>query len=104
MASQSAIAAVEASGGSLRTVYHGRVALRAHLKPELFAVVPKNPAPPPRLMPYYTDLKNRGYLSSDLQLAHLMRVSPVAAAASASGSGSAGRVSDGAVLSAARVE
>ena len=68
-ASKSAIEAIESVGGSVTCVYHNRVALRAHLKPECFpTVMPKHARPPPQLMPYYLDYENRGYLSPQLQL------------------------------------
>jgi len=67
-ASQSAIAAVEAAGGSVVTVYHSPLALRALVKPEKFDLLPRNPRPPPKLMQYYTNDDNRGYLSQRVQL------------------------------------
>ena len=67
-ASESAIAAVEAAGGSVVTVYNSRLSLRAMLKPEKFAVKPKTPAPPPKSLPYYTNDDKRGYLSRLVQL------------------------------------
>lgn len=67
-ASKSAIAAVERAGGSVTSVYHNKLALRAHLRPEKFLVLPKTAKPPPRLMPYYLDFNNRGFLSPEIQL------------------------------------
>jgi large subunit ribosomal protein L15 len=68
-ASKGAIAAVEAAGGSVTCVYHNPLALRAHIKPELYPLVkPRHAKPPPRLMPYYLDYGNRGYLAPEIQL------------------------------------
>ncbi len=92
MASQSAIKAIEESGGSIKSVYYGRVALRALLKPELFAVMPKNPQPSPRLLPYYTEFKNRGYLSPELQLMELRKASPMASSSAVETPAAAARV------------
>ncbi len=68
-ASKSAIAAVEAAGGSVVTQYDSQLSLRATLKPEKFSIIPKRPAPPPKAMPYYLEDENRGYLSQQVQLA-----------------------------------
>ena len=70
-ASQAAIEAVEAVGGQITTVHYNRLALRALLKPEKFAVIPKRALPPPKRMVYYTDYDNRGFLSPELQLERL---------------------------------
>ena len=69
-ASQSAIEAVEKQGGQIKSVYHNRLALRALLKPHKFEgkIVPRRAKPTPKLMSYYTDYKNRGEFSSELQL------------------------------------
>ena len=96
-ASDKAIAAIERAGGEITTVHYNRLALRALLKPEKFAaggsamggggvandedndgessdsntskpLVPRQAKPPPKLMPYYTSYKNRGYLSPEVQL------------------------------------
>ncbi len=74
-ASQAAIAAIEAKGGSVVTVYNSALSLRALLKPEKFAVVPKTPAPPPKAMSYYISDANRGYLSRLVQLKRLEKSS-----------------------------
>lgn len=65
-ASQKAIAAVEAAGGMVTTVYYNRVALRALLKPHKFDLMPHRAYPPPRLMPYYLDFANRGEFSREM--------------------------------------
>lgn len=50
------------------TVYHTPLTLRALIAPEKFDVLPRTPRPPPKLMPYYTNDDNRGYLSQRVQL------------------------------------
>jgi hypothetical protein len=72
-ASREAIRAVEKNGGSVLSVYLTPLALRAVVKPEKFPFPLKGPLPPPRILPYYTDARNRGYLSSKVQLAQLKR-------------------------------
>lgn len=67
-ASASAIARVEEVGGKVTTQYYGRVALRGHLKPQKFAVLPKNPTPPSKLMKHYNSDAKRGYLSRHVQM------------------------------------
>lgn len=62
-ASASAIEAIERAGGSIRTVYHDRLGLRAVLSPHKFEVLPRQAYPPPRLMARYMDEAKRGYLS-----------------------------------------
>ncbi len=72
-ASAAAIAAVEggARGGSVTSQYFSRLALHAHLHPERYDIPIRAPRPPPRKMAYYTNYRNRGYLSSHLQLTRL---------------------------------
>ncbi len=72
-ASGSAIAAVEAAGGSIITVYMTDLALRSQLKPRRFSIPIRSPAPSPKDMKYYLAYANRGYLSSEVQLAELKR-------------------------------
>ncbi len=67
-ASRAAIAAVEAAGGRVVSVYHTPLALRALLKPHRVRGRIQMPRPPPKKMAYYTNYRNRGYLSSRLQL------------------------------------
>ena len=67
-ASASAIARIEELGGRITTKHWGRVALRAHLKPHKFATMPKNPAPPLKLMKHYNSDAKRGYLSRHVQV------------------------------------
>lgn len=68
LASKQAIDAVEKAGGRIKTVYYSRLSLRALLKPHKFDILPRNPRPPPKLMKYYTNYENRGYLSAEIQL------------------------------------
>lgn len=67
-ASASAIEAVERNGGSLTTVFYNKLGLRALTQPHKFDELPRFALPKPKLMPYYTDYKNRGYLSTEMQL------------------------------------
>lgn len=67
-ASMSAIEAVERVGGTVVTTYYNSLALRVLVQPERFIVIPKVARPPPRLMPYYLDYRNRGSLSPEIQL------------------------------------
>ena len=70
-ASAGAIEAIEKVGGEVTAVHYNRLALRALLKPEKFDIIPKRASPPPKLMQYYTDYDNRGYLSPEVQLKKL---------------------------------
>jgi large subunit ribosomal protein L15 len=67
-ASHTAIAAVEAAGGHVMTVYHNRLALRALLHPSKFGVLPRSARPKPKIAPYYRSFENRGFLSPEMQL------------------------------------
>eukprot|EP00588_Corethron_pennatum_P010763 CAMPEP_0194279988 /NCGR_PEP_ID=MMETSP0169-20130528/14984_1 /TAXON_ID=218684 /ORGANISM="Corethron pennatum, Strain L29A3" /LENGTH=325 /DNA_ID=CAMNT_0039024525 /DNA_START=54 /DNA_END=1031 /DNA_ORIENTATION=- len=67
-ASRTAIEAIEAAGGSVTTVHYNRLALRALLKPDKFAVLPRRAKPPPKLMTYYTSYDKRGFLAPEVQL------------------------------------
>lgn len=67
-ASSKAIEAIEKVGGSIKTIHLNRLALRAHLHPEKFEILPKIARPPPKLMKYYTDYTKRGYLSPEIQV------------------------------------
>lgn len=75
-ASQTAIKAVEQAGGEISTVHYNRLALRALLKPHKFDIIPKFARPPPKFMPYYTNWKNRGYLSPQAQLREVLKKRP----------------------------
>ena len=67
-ASRTAIEAIEAAGGSVTTVHYNRLALRALLKPDKFAALPRRAKPPPKLMTYYTSYDKRGFLVPAVQL------------------------------------
>lgn len=67
-ASTSAIEAVERNGGGLTTVYFNKLGLRALTQPHKFDELPRRALPKPKLMPYYTNFKNRGFLSTEMQL------------------------------------
>ena len=75
-ASSAAIAAVEAAGGRVTAVYYAPRVLRALLRPgggDRLDLPLKSPAPPPRLMPFYTSAAKRGYLASEVQLREMRR-------------------------------
>jgi len=67
-ASAAAIHAIERTQGSVVSTYLSRLALHAHLHPERYDIPIRAPRPPPGKIAYYTDYRNRGYLSSRLQL------------------------------------
>jgi large subunit ribosomal protein L15 len=75
-ASSSAIAAVEAAGGSVTSVHYNQLALRALLRPQKFEVIPKRARPPPKWQPYYTNMKNRGYLNPGVQMRDWFKKNP----------------------------
>lgn len=76
-ASTQAIEAVEAIGGEVTTVHYNRLALRALLKPDKFAILPKFARPPPKWQSYYTNWdENRGYLSVQAQMRNLLKERP----------------------------
>mmetsp|Transcript_973 Transcript_973/g.1770 ORF Transcript_973/g.1770 Transcript_973/m.1770 type:complete len:318 (-) Transcript_973:1282-2235(-) len=76
-ASREAIDAIERVGGTVTTVHYNALALRVLLSPDKFPLpLPKQARPPPRLMPYYTNWKNRGYLSPQAQMEQLLRERP----------------------------
>nr|XP_047145196.1 50S ribosomal protein L15 [Hydra vulgaris] len=63
-ASKSAIEAVERNGGTIKAVYHDRVALRCALKPEKYEIMPRPARPNNKLLLWYSDPDNRGYLAN----------------------------------------
>ena len=67
-ASATAIRAIEKAQGSVTSTYRTRLALHSHLHPERYDIPIRSPRPPPNKLAYYTDYRNRGYLSSKLQL------------------------------------
>lgn len=73
-ASRSAIEAIEKAGGEVTTVHYNRLSLRALMKPHKFegGLLPRPALPPPRLMTYYNDFDNRGYLSPQIQKKKLL--------------------------------
>lgn len=75
-ASDAAIAAVEAAGGSVTTVHYNRLALRSVLRPHKFDSAPKHARPPPKWQPYYTSWKNRGYLNPQMQMQEWLEQHP----------------------------
>jgi large subunit ribosomal protein L15 len=56
------------AGGSVTAVHYNKLALRALIRPEAFIELPKQAKPPPKLMPFYLDYNNRGFLSPEIQL------------------------------------
>jgi len=80
-ASGKAISAVEKTGGGVVSLYRTRLALHAHLHPERYSIPIRSPRPPPSKLAYYTNYRNRGYLSSRLQLMQLKRNMELGAAA-----------------------
>ncbi|KAJ1724401.1 YmL10 [Coemansia biformis] len=63
-ASQTAIDRIEELGGKVVCVYHNRLAMRALLHPEKFAVLPKSAMPATaRLQRFYRDPSRRGFLA-----------------------------------------
>lgn len=78
-ASSEAIKTIEKYGGNVVSMYYSELALRSLLKPEKFDIPIKAPRPTPSKISYYTNYRNRGYLSSRLQL-QLMKKSIAAAA------------------------
>jgi len=64
---ESVIAAVERAGGVITTAYYDPVSIYAATRPfEFFkkgVPIPRRTLPPRKLIEYYTDPKNRGYLS-----------------------------------------
>lgn len=69
-ASESAVDAVEAMGGSVVSVHYNKLALRTALRAEKFVdkVQPKHARPPPKWQPYYTSWHKRGYLNPAVQM------------------------------------
>ncbi|CAJ1403456.1 unnamed protein product [Effrenium voratum] len=61
-ADQSSIDAIKAVGGSITIVYMERVALRAHVKPWKFEVLPRTARPGLKMTTYMEKMKARGAL------------------------------------------
>ena len=70
-ASKEAIKAVEEAGGTVTCVHLTPLSLRALVKPYKFDILPRRSRPPPRLMAYYLDSTNCGYLSPAIQKRNL---------------------------------
>lgn len=70
-ASKAAIAAVEKAGGTVTCVHFNRLALRALLKPHRFDILPWRARPIPKVMQYYLDKDNCGYLAPEIQIRNL---------------------------------
>lgn len=70
-ASEEAIKAVEAAGGTVTCVHFNTLAMRALIKPLKFDILPRRARPPPRLMGYYLDRTKSGYLSPEVQARNL---------------------------------
>ncbi|KAJ3162795.1 YmL15 [Geranomyces michiganensis] len=65
-ATQPAIKLVEEQGGTVQAVYHGKDALKAILRPDRWAIQPKNPMPTRAAdIARYTDSLRRGYLADE---------------------------------------
>jgi large subunit ribosomal protein L15 len=62
-ASQDAIAAVEAAGGTIACKYYNKLGLRALMLPHKFDYIPRIPLPIPRVRKWYENPKNRGVLT-----------------------------------------
>ena len=72
MATPSAIEAVERQGGKITAVYFDKVGMRYHLKikePKL--PVPRLARPPAKLMKFYADPVNRGFLADENEVEKL---------------------------------
>lgn len=67
-ASKTAIETIERQGGSIVSAHYNRLGLRVLLKPEKFEgrPCPQRALPSNKLLPYYMDYGNRGYLSEEL--------------------------------------
>ena len=72
-ASEHVIAAVERNGGVIRTAFYDIFSVLCLADPEVFfkkgEPIPKRSLPPPDVISYYTDPKNRGYLANPEDIA-----------------------------------
>ena len=66
--SKTAIDAIERKGGHVVSAHYNRLGLRVLLKPEKYEgkPLPRRALPNNKLLPYYMDYENRGYLSEEL--------------------------------------
>ncbi|TPX59215.1 hypothetical protein SpCBS45565_g07807 [Spizellomyces sp. 'palustris'] len=63
-ASQVAMKLIEEKGGNVKCVYHGKEVLRSLLRPDRWAIMPKNPLPTTKEnIARYTNESRRGYLA-----------------------------------------
>ena len=73
--SQSAIKAVERQGGKVVCAHYNKLGLRVLLKPEKWTEtgrpLPRRARPPSKLMAYYTNPRNRGYLADPSEVEKL---------------------------------
>ena len=66
MASEDAINAIERQGGKITCVYFNKVGMRLHLFPERFSPpIPRFARPPDKLLEFYADPVNRGFLADE---------------------------------------
>ena len=70
-ASRAAIDAIEGAGGTITSVHFNRLALQALCKPFKFSVLPRRARPPPKLVEFYMDQTQCGYLSPEIQVRNL---------------------------------
>ncbi len=70
-ATKGAISSIESAGGTVTCSYFNELALRALIKPFKFDLLPRRARPVPRLMSYYLDKDNAGYLSPEVQIRNL---------------------------------
>ncbi|KAJ1664197.1 YmL10 [Coemansia sp. RSA 1813] len=67
-ASSQAVKRIEELGGKVVCVYHNRLALRALLHPEKFAILPKSANPPTaKLRRFYENPEKRGFLAKEIR-------------------------------------
>lgn len=96
-ASEEAIARAEKVGGRVMTMHYNRLAMRAFIRPDKFLkleqhgdsdngddeeeegeqhLLPKQARPPPKMQPYYTSWRNRGYLCPQMQMREWLQSRP----------------------------
>ena len=84
-ASEEAIEHAEQVGGQVTTANLNKLAMRALIRPEKFPpmmddsgqyLLPKQARPAPKMQPYYTSWKNRGYLCPQVQMREWLRENP----------------------------
>jgi len=85
-ASEQAIEHTESLGGEVVSSHMNKLAMRALIRPDKFPkmagegedsyLLPKQARPPPKMQPYYTSWKNRGYLCPQVQMREWLRSRP----------------------------